>query len=322
MICLAVSLQACVAAVLPVLAGGAIARSETQQQPETATDSQSASSAQTGDANAQGEQDAVTEAAALAVEEAAEELSRATPQPAEQVSTPAIGTAAEAPSESALSPTALARLEIGKGLEKQRIAEEERARSELIYRQGFKQVAAYALETLAQKDGRKSLPSALLANPSQLDGKRRPCDFGPPAVLIDLDEKGRVFDPNALAPTYDRDSFGHLSRLRESGIAIGWISALTAENAGDVREALVVSGLDVKGEDALVLFRYPNDRKQTRRMEFGREHCLLAIAGDERADFDELFEHLVQPAAAFGLEPLIGTGWFLLPEGSPQNAGQ
>lgn len=179
----------------------------------------------------------------------------------------------------------------------------------------FHALAQYALNSLNEQNGRGPARSALLADPSKLDAQRLPCRPNKPAVLIDLDEKGGIFDPNSLAATYDGDAHGHLSRLRESGIAIGWISALTAEHAGAVRGALQISGLDVKGEDDLVLFRYSNDRKQTRRAEFGANYCLIAIAGDERADFDELYKYLTRPDAAIALEELIGSGWFLLQDG-------
>ena len=187
----------------------------------------------------------------------------------------------------------------------------------------FAEMTAYVLEALSKKTKPSESQSALLADPSSLEPQRTNCGTArsstiksrPPAVLIDLDDKNGVFDPTVIAPTYDGDAYGHLSRLREAGVTIGWMSALTAADAGGIRKALQASGLDVAGEDALVLFRYPDDRKQTRRSEFGAEHCLIAIAGDDRADFDELYQYLLRPDSAVRLEPLIGNGWFLLPTG-------
>jgi len=40
--------------------------------------------------------------------------------------------------------------------------------------------------------------------------------------------------------------------------------------------------------------------------------CIVDIAGDERADFDERFKYLRNPEAGAGLEPVIGDGWFLI----------
>lgn len=185
----------------------------------------------------------------------------------------------------------------------------------------FADMTAYVLEVIQNEQSPKAGQSALLINPSRLDARRTKCEaFGtgakrPPAVLIDLDDKNGIFDPNVVAPTYDGDAYGHLSRLREAGVTIGWMSALTAADAGGIRKALQASGLDVEGSDELVLFRYPDDRKQTRRGEFGSAFCLIAIAGDDRADFDELYQYLLKPNGAASLEPLIGNGWFLLPTG-------
>ncbi len=61
------------------------------------------------------------------------------------------------------------------------------------------------------------------------------------------------------------------------------------------------------------MMRRKDDRKQTRRKELGETHCVIAIAGDMRGDFDELFLFLKDPASAAPLERLIGAGWFLIP---------
>jgi hypothetical protein len=39
---------------------------------------------------------------------------------------------------------------------------------------------------------------------------------------------------------------------------------------------------------------------------------VLAIAGDGREDFDDLYLHLRNSAAALQLESLLGQGWFLI----------
>ena len=83
--------------------------------------------------------------------------------------------------------------------------------------------------------------------------------------------------------------------------------------AGDLTAKLKSSGLDPDSADQLLLMRYPGDRKQTRRADLAKVSCIIAIAGDTRKDFDELFEYLVNPEAALALELLIGQGWFLIP---------
>ncbi len=68
--------------------------------------------------------------------------------------------------------------------------------------------------------------------------------------------------------------------------------------------------------------RYPGDRKQTRRDDLAKVSCVIAIAGDSRSDFNELFEYLVNPEAALALELLIGQGWFLIPPALTQTSSQ
>jgi hypothetical protein len=49
------------------------------------------------------------------------------------------------------------------------------------------------------------------------------------------------------------------------------------------------------------------------REDANRDVCTVAIAGDERSDFDELFDYLRNPGGAVGLYPMMGKGWFLVP---------
>ncbi|ABC64953.1 hypothetical protein [Erythrobacter litoralis] len=176
----------------------------------------------------------------------------------------------------------------------------------------FVAFADYALE-LAQRDplADEVRPSALLAQPGVLTADRAPCRFAPAAVLIDLDPAdGPLSIETAAAP---RGLGEQLARLRAADVEIVWSSSLTADHAGDLRSWLKNSGLDPAGEDRLLLLRYPEDRKQTRRDEAAKERCLVAMLGDERSDFDELFDYLKDPDAAFGLDEMLGQGWFLAP---------
>ena len=122
-------------------------------------------------------------------------------------------------------------------------------------------------------------------------------------------------DPFAAVPNGARHSAlaEAVARLRAAEVEIVWGTALTADRAGDVRGWLKRSGLDPDGKDRLLLLRYPEDRKQTRREDASSERCLIAMLGDERADFDELFDYLKNPDAAVGLDVMLGEGWFLAP---------
>ncbi len=155
--------------------------------------------------------------------------------------------------------------------------------------------------------------SAMLAAPGTLAPETAECSVHPAAVLIDLDPGKDVLDP-AVATHADPRLARTLAALRAEGIAVAWLSGNTADQAGALRRALMASDLAPDGRDELALLRYPQERKQTRREDLAKEFCVVAIAGDQRSDFDELFQYLKDPAAAASLEPLIGNGWFLIPQ--------
>ena len=154
--------------------------------------------------------------------------------------------------------------------------------------------------------------SALLSSPGLLRPDRTECSIRPPAIVIDLDPAEGRFDPSI--PTTRNNALGQmLGAMRMQDIEIFWISSLPAVQAGAVRRALASSGLDTTGGDQLLLMRNGEDRKQERRREVSKTHCVVAIAGDTRADFDELYLYLKDRSAAQPLEELVGAGWFLTP---------
>lgn len=172
--------------------------------------------------------------------------------------------------------------------------------------------AQYALKVAALDPLKDEVrQSALLARPGMLVPERAPCNFVGNAVLIDLDPAGGSLD--TTRPVDHAALAGALAELRGQEIEVIWGTALTADRAGDVRSWLKRSGLDPAGKDRLLLLRYPEDRKQTRREEASSERCLIAMLGDERSDFDELFDYLKKPDAAVGLDAMLGEGWFLAP---------
>lgn len=155
--------------------------------------------------------------------------------------------------------------------------------------------------------------SAMLSDRVSLKPERAQCNAITPTVLIDLDPAGGIFDPGSAARPPSGLGIG-LARLRLGGVAIAWISANPMEKAGAIRTALARTGLDVNEEDRLLLLRNADDRKQSLREDLAGVACLIAIAGDTRSDFDELYDYLLNPADARSLEPLIGDGWFLIPQ--------
>lgn len=154
--------------------------------------------------------------------------------------------------------------------------------------------------------------SALLAAPGSLTPDRSDCSIRPPAVVFDLDPDGALFNP-AAAVKAEPELAQMLHAFRSRDISIFWLSALTPLDAGAMRSRLVESGLDPAGRDGLLVMRHIDDRKQTRRQDVAKTHCVVAIAGDTRSDFDELFDYLMDPSAALPIEALLNAGWFLTP---------
>jgi hypothetical protein len=163
----------------------------------------------------------------------------------------------------------------------------------------------------AAKEGH--LQSALLAdNPSLDTPVHQGCLAQYPAVVIDLDDNSTAFDPAKLQTAPVAVAQG-LAGLRAAGVVVLWISQLPAARATEVASALKSSGLDPQGVDQLLLLRRTDDRKQLLRANANDDVCVVAIAGDTRADFDELFDYLLNPGGAVGLYPMMGKGWFLVP---------
>lgn len=176
----------------------------------------------------------------------------------------------------------------------------------------FDALLSYAVTEAARDPVERPRMSAVLQAPTALSPARADCSIRPPAVLFDLDPANGLFDPAAMDQS-DPVLAVMVRRLRAEAIDIFWISGLPALRAGDVRRVLKNSGLDPKSDDNILLIQRSEDRKQERRKQLQETHCLIAIAGDTRSDFDELYEYLKAPELAQPLEELVGSGWFLAP---------
>ncbi len=177
---------------------------------------------------------------------------------------------------------------------------------------GFAQFVRYARNVAIAAKGGGAPLSAMLTDPVALDGRRRTCAPGAqPVALIDLDPAGGLFAPPANPAQLPGLPLG-LAVLREAGVAIAWRSDLPVEETGPLRTALERAGLDPRGQDIVSLRRDADDRKQARLDSLAATACIVAIAADERSDFDERFRYLRTPEAAAGLEPLFGDGWFMV----------
>lgn len=152
----------------------------------------------------------------------------------------------------------------------------------------------------------------LLVDPPSLDPALQRCGARPPAVLIDLDPAGSLL-PLGGEMRADSQLAAFLGNLRQRGVTIYWITGHAPDRAGVIRAALRQTRLDPAGNDPLIVSRFATERKQSRRRALAETDCLVAILGDSRSDFDELYDYLIDLAAAQALEPHIGNGWFLGP---------
>ena len=178
--------------------------------------------------------------------------------------------------------------------------------------QAFAGIFGYSAAQAAIDPIAQPRQSALLAAPGSLAPERSDCSIRPPAVIFDLDPAGALFNP-AVEVKADPALVQMLRAFRMQDISIFWVSALPALDAGSVRRRLLQSGLDPIGRDGLLLMRRADDRKQTRRRDLSETHCVIAIAGDTKSDFDELYDYLKDPSAAQPLDELMDSGWFLTP---------
>jgi hypothetical protein len=177
----------------------------------------------------------------------------------------------------------------------------------------WEQFAAWSLARARELESAGARKSVLYDTRSPLYLPRtRECRGEAPAVIVDLDPEAGLFSPADIRPAPPTLTT-ELARLREAGVVVLWLSALPAARVGEVAEALRVSGLDPEGRDPLLLARGPDDRKQVLREEANKDVCVIAIAGDRKGDFDELFDYLRDPAAAVSLDSYLGAGWFLTP---------
>ncbi|MBB3861928.1 hypothetical protein GGQ88_003218 [Novosphingobium hassiacum] len=176
-------------------------------------------------------------------------------------------------------------------------------------------LSTYVLAAAEQGKPRKRRASVLIDQrslgtlPRMVD-----CTDQRSALLIDLDVGDKPFDltdPPSPAPGLA----GRLRAIRGTGTAVVWIATLPESADKDLATTLKATGLDPLGIDSTLLLRGQERRKQQILNRAADDWCVIAIAGDRRGDFDEVFDYLRNPdgPVALALEQHIGTGWFLVP---------
>ena len=170
----------------------------------------------------------------------------------------------------------------------------------------------YVMEIVERRDQGLGLESAILIEKVSLALPRTmQCGAKPLAVIIDLDAAERV-DANAEKPELALGDM--LSKLREAGVRLIWMS-----DAGQLKIESLLQPLRqgknaaIHADDLISLSEAKGMRKQERRWELAKYYCVVAMAGDSKADFDELYDYLLKPEYAISLEKFWNNGWFKLP---------
>lgn len=178
----------------------------------------------------------------------------------------------------------------------------------------------FALRQADRREEGRLTETVMLSGPP-MNGSLQllPCGFLPPAVIIDLDDGTgfglnlAIVDP-AQPVTAPQGLANGLEQLRQRDIAVIWMTSQPFDRFDAIAALLRATGLDPSGRDTIVLTRTVSERKQERRADTAASHCILAIAGDRKADFDELYDYLRNPDFPIESDRMIGAGWFLAPQ--------
>jgi hypothetical protein len=170
--------------------------------------------------------------------------------------------------------------------------------------------ARHALEQVARRTRGENVRSAVLIDKVSLTSPvAMACGVKPLAAIIDLDIAPETPAEMDVEP---QKGFGPLLEvLRESGLKLAWISGVSEGEAAPSLEILRKGEAPVLDERDLLFFGHPKFRKQEQRWMLSRDYCVVAIAGDRKSDFDELYEYLRDPDYAIRLDAFINRGWFL-----------
>jgi len=185
---------------------------------------------------------------------------------------------------------------------------------------GWDDFVSFALRRVAARKAGEPVPSVILPSEaaSRLEITQPPCKAQESGVVIDLDPAGGPLSTSADTVPAPGLAVA-LARLRNAGVVVLWVSSLHGNDITKVGDLLHRSGLDPDARDPILLAKNADERKQVMRTQADEDVCVLAMAGDDRADFDELFEFLRNPAEETPLDLMIGNGWFLTP--SPLGRG-
>jgi hypothetical protein len=179
-------------------------------------------------------------------------------------------------------------------------------------RHPFLNFTQYALAQAQRRDQGLGVQSAVLVEQVSLATPETvACGAKPLAVIVDLDA-APVSSPNAEGLTRPLGSL--LEDMRDAGLRMIWISGRgQSDVAGTLDPLRQGANPAIKAEDLISLQEKNGLRKQERRWNLAQYYCITAVAGDEKSDFDELFDYLRNPDYAISLGKFWNRGWFVVP---------
>jgi hypothetical protein len=191
-------------------------------------------------------------------------------------------------------------------------------------------LAAHLFAQAVKRARGEPLRSVVLDAGATLESPRYvPCDAKPLAMLVDLDgNPDKSADPDARWRRWQGDgrdaiaaepaTLGAIDAARREGIAVILSSARSPEGSAGVVAALEQIGLGRVEPGKTLYLRGQASADATRRI-VAASHCVIALIGDEPSDFSDLLPNMdegaMQAAAVTDTKvaPLMGAGWFLLP---------
>ncbi len=177
----------------------------------------------------------------------------------------------------------------------------------------YRDFARYALVAADNREAALSIRSAVLIEQVSLaNPKTISCDYKPLAVIIDLDPKTNIASSDQASEVTLGET---IEVIRQRGIKIIWLTdkaqAALPEFLGTLRIGQVPA---IKSDDLISFGANKGKRKQERRWKLAENYCIAAVAGDAKSDFDELYDYLRNPGYATRLDAFWDRGWFLLPQ--------
>lgn len=171
----------------------------------------------------------------------------------------------------------------------------------------------YALVAQAKQRQGEAVRSAVLIDQVSLAAPQAmECGNKPMLVILDLD----VAPGTPAEMDIDRQTgfASLLQTLRESSIRVAWMADMDEDTLKPMLDLLREGETPVMDPDDLLAFGVPDGpRKQERRWQLARNYCVVAVAGDRLADFDELYDYLLDQRFAVKLDEFMWRGWFKLP---------